>query len=423
MPTTTLYVGIDVSLRTNQVCAINFNQDIFFNESFENSPAGTDKVILKLISVLRAHSELTKIQVCMETTNVYHIHCSSSLSADARLLLHGCKVYVVNAKLIEKYKETFVEREKTDPEDAFLCADYVRIGKCKNVMPAMGYRNLALQRLTRQRKHIAELIRKEKQYLSANLYLKYSALKTDPESSPFSDIYGKTSSVMLTDFLSTEEIVEADLSDLVTKIAESSRKRISDPETAAKLLKKVVRNSYRLDTMAADSVSMAMSSSFRLIHCYQKELKQLDKEIIRMVESSGNNYYTILTSIKGVGPVFAAGIIAEIDDINFFKDDSHLASYCGLRWKRKQSGPKDSDHRKQPNSCNSFLRYYIVEATGSVIRYSDDLASHYYKKRKEVKINSHKRALVLTSRKFVRLVFGLLRNNKLFDDHYLAAIS
>ena len=61
MPTKTLYVGIDVSLKSNQVCSINFNQDIFFNESFENSPSGTEKLVIKLLEVLNAHEELKKM--------------------------------------------------------------------------------------------------------------------------------------------------------------------------------------------------------------------------------------------------------------------------------------------------------------------------------------------------------------------------
>jgi len=423
MPITTLFVGIDVSLKTNQVCSINFNQDVFFNQSFDNSPSGTEKIVRRLLDVLNVHPELTKIHICMEATNVYHIHVSSVLSSDARLLAHGVKVFAVNAKLIEKYKETFVDRSKTDPEDAFLCADYVRIGKCKDLPPVMGYQKIALQRLTRQRKHIAEQLGIEKQYLSSNLYLKFSALKVNPDERPFSNIYGKTSSVMLTDFLTNEEIVQADLADLVAKIAEASKNRFDDPESTARLLQKVSRDSFRLDKVASDSVSMAMASSFRLIQCYQDELKHLDKEIIRLVGCMDNHYYTILTSCKGIGPVFAAGMIAEISNINCFSSDDNLASYCGLRWKRKQSGPKDSDHRKQPNGCNSFLRYYIVEATASVIRHNDTLADFYNRKRSEVKVNAHKRALVLTSRKFVRIVFGLLRNNKLFDDRCLAASS
>lgn len=419
MPVSTLYVGIDVSLKTNQVCPINFNQDVFFNEKFDNSPSGTEKMIVKVVDILNSDKNLTKVLFCMEATNVYHIHVSSLLATDSRLLAYGCKVYAENAKTIQKYKETFLDREKTDPEDAFLCADYARIGKCKDSHPVIGYQKIALLRLTRQRKHVAELLGKEKQYLSSNLFLRYSALKVNPDDNPFSNTFGKTSSVMLTDYLSNEEIVQADLNDLVVKIAEVSKNSIDDPLATAELLKKVARDSYRLDKISSDSLSVAMASSFRLIQTYQEELKSLDKEIMRLIEGYDNKYFTILTSLKGIGLVYAAGIIAEIDNINFFKNDNHLASYCGLRWKKNDSGSKSSDHRRQPNSCNSYLRYYIVEATASVIRHNDVYASFYYKKYNEVKVNKYKRALVLTSRKFVRLVYGMLRDHKLYDNHYL----
>ena len=420
MPVSTLYVGIDVSLKTNQVCPINFNQDVFFNEKFDNSPSGTEKMIIRILDVLSKNKDLNKVLFCMEATNVYHIHVSCLLASDPRLLAYGCKVYAENAKAIQKYKETFLDREKSDPEDAYLCADYVRIGKCKDSLSVIGYQKIALQRLTRQRKHIAEQLGKEKQYLSSNLFLKFSALKVNPEESPFSNIFGKTSSVMLTDFFSNEEIVKADLGDLVVKISEASKYHISDPEETAKLLQNLAKQSYRLDNIASDSVTMAMASSFRLIQTFQNELNKLDKEILRLIEGYDNKYYQILTSIKGVGKVYAAGIIAEINDIHYFKSDDHLASYCGLRWKKNDSGNKHSDHTKQPNTCNTYLRYYIIEATQSILRFNEEYSSFYCRKKSEVKVNSYKRALVLTSRKFVRLVYGMLRDNKLFDDHYLA---
>lgn len=37
-----------------------------------------------------------------------------------------------------------------------------------------------------------------------------------------------------------------------------------------------------------------------------------------------------LTSVKGIGDVFAAGIIAEIDDVKRFKDHHTMAKYAGL---------------------------------------------------------------------------------------------
>lgn len=418
MPTKTLYVGIDVSLKTNQVCTINFNQDVFFNESFENSPDGYEKLVLKILSTLENHKELTRVWMCMETTNVYHIHTSSLLSSEPRLSPYGCKVYIENAKSIENYKRTFTDREKTDPEDAFLCADYLRVGKCKKSQPVTGYQKIALQRLTRQRMHVAQLLGKEKQYLSTNLFLKFSALKVNPETNPFSNTFSKTASNMLSDSLTTEEIANAEIEDLVIRISELSKNRFESSEEVARMLKKASRDSYRLDKVSSDSVSISMASSFRLIKMYEDELKTLDREIIRLIDGNQNNYYKILTSIKGIGNVYAAGIIAEINDISLFSTDSQLASYAGLRWKKNQSGQKDSQHTKQTKACNTYLRYYLVESAGSIIRYNDEYAAYYYRKRKEVKINQHKRALVLTARKFVRLIYGMLRHGKLYDNTY-----
>jgi len=61
--------------------------------------------------------------------------------------------------------------------------------------------------------------------------------------------------------------------------------------------------------------------------------------------------------------------------------------------------------------CN---RYYLIEATGSVVRQLPEYNAFYQKKFDEVKTHQHKRALALTSRKFIRLVFGLLAKNQLF---------
>ena len=41
------------------------------------------------------------------------------------------------------------------------------------------------------------------------------------------------------------------------------------------------------------------------------------------------NALTIIKSIDGIGPVFAAGIIAEIGDINVFHSSDALAKYAG----------------------------------------------------------------------------------------------
>lgn len=51
-----------------------------------------------------------------------------------------------------------------------------------------------------------------------------------------------------------------------------------------------------------------------------------------------------LTSISGVGPVYAAGLIAEIGQIERFENQATLAKYAGLHWKKSESGNNKSEN-------------------------------------------------------------------------------
>lgn len=62
--------------------------------------------------------------------------------------------------------------------------------------------------------------------------------------------------------------------------------------------------------------------------------------------------------------------------------------------------------------CNRYLRYYLVEAANSVRSY--DLDHKIYLQKKYNETSKHKRAIVLSARKLVRLVDVLLRNHQLY---------
>ena len=65
---------------------------------------------------------------------------------------------------------------------------------------------------------------------------------------------------------------------------------------------------------------------------------------------------------------------------------------------------------------NKYLRYYLIEAANSAKNYVPEYKDYYYKKFGEVTKHSHKRALALTSRKLVRLIFGLLTKNQIYSN-------
>ena len=65
---------------------------------------------------------------------------------------------------------------------------------------------------------------------------------------------------------------------------------------------------------------------------------------------------------------------------------------------------------------NKYLRYYLIEAANSVKNQDPEYREYYYKKFSEVTTHNHKRALALTSRKLVRLIFGLLTKNQIYSN-------
>ena len=68
---------------------------------------------------------------------------------------------------------------------------------------------------------------------------------------PFSNKYGATAEAVLTDFLSTEAIVNTPVEELIAFISSRSHGRISDPKQTAYLLQKAANASYRLFPAAA----------------------------------------------------------------------------------------------------------------------------------------------------------------------------
>lgn len=120
------------------------------------------------------------------------------------------------------------------------------------------------------------------------------------------------------------------------------------------------------------------------------------------------------TSIPGIGKVYSAGIIAEIGDIHRFDSQASVAKYAGLVWNRSQSGDFEAEHSRMIKSGNRYLRYYLLEAANSVRRCDSEFRRYYDLKFKEVNKYQHKRALALTARKLVRLVFRLLKDNRLY---------
>ena len=409
----TLFVGIDVSSKSNTVCAIDFEQNQHLACTVTNNQPGSDALAESLAKVL-AEGRFKYVMIALEATSSYSTHIATYLSDSAKLKPFGVLVYCLNPKTTANYRKSFIGLPKTDAKDAYIIADFARVGRISQA-PWRGSQFLALQRLTRHRLHITECITREKTYMVSNMFLKFSELAVS-DNSPFSNNHGATAEAILTEFLSPDEIQAMPLADLVDYICQKGHGRFTNPEQTAQLLQKAARDSFRLDKCLSEPLTISIASSFNCISAFEKERKVIEKAIANAIKGLYANEYQCLTSIPGIGPVFAAGILAEIGNIADFKSNDSLAKYAGLFWKQHQSGDYEAADTKLSKEGNSYLRYYLVEAANSVKNHNSLYNDFYLKKHGEVTKHQHKRALALTARKLIRLIFVLLDENRLFSD-------
>lgn len=400
-----LHIGIDISGRENMACILNENGDKLGPAfTFNNDQLGLDQFLEHLFLSAKKHNP-EKINIGMEATNFYWWHLQEALS---ETLIDGTDIdlFIINPKLIKGFKKAYTSLPKTDAVDAWVIADRLRFGRLTPLhRGSLIYAPLA--RLTRLRYTMKKNIQKDKNRALNLTFLKFSSFGQAAGKKAFN----KSSCDLLGEF-TTDEIAEKPLDELVDFILSHGNNRITNPEEFILEIQKAARNAYRLNPKMDDMVSVALAMTIENIRYLEKQCKTLDKVITREFQAMPQ----VLNTIPGIGSVLSAGITTEIGDISRFTGEKALAKFAGLTWHRTQSGPFVAEETSLTKAGNAYLRYYLVEAANSLRLHNDDYAAYYRRKYNEVTKHQHKRALVLTARKFVRLVFALLSKGQIYNE-------
>jgi len=404
-----LIVGIDVSLSNNVATFMRDDGQEFARYfKFPNDLPGAIEFVKRLNSLIVTHN-FTHLKIGIESTSLYWWHLVEFLNSDNTGLLLKPEVYLLNPNRVDAFRKGFPNLPKTDSIDSWLIAEIVRIGRLSpNRPPDMEY--APLQRLTRFRCQLVESLITEKNRALSLIFLKFSSY-SDKSQNPFSDIFGKTSLNLIENF-TPEEIANTRVEDLIKFISYSSKNHFSEEETIKYVeeLNKLTRRAYKLNPKLLDTVSVTLTMTLENVRYFESQIKKINKVIER--EFSAFPQKQMLSLVRGLGPVLSAGIVAEIGDINRFRSERNLASYAGLVWRKHQSGEYEGDDTPLTRSGNEYLRYYLVEGANCLRMHNAEYSKYYNRKYQEARTHHHKRALVLTARKLVRLVFALLSKNQ-----------
>ena len=335
-----LYVGIDVSSRSNVAFLMRPDGSKHSVFPVDNSKAGTEQLIKRIASAL-VKEELSEVKIGMEATSVYGSHLVYSLKDDFSLFSYKKEIHVLNPKQVNKFKASYDGLPKNDYVDAFVIADCLRFGRINNEVYLGDYRYEALKQLTRARYLVVQNLTKEKQRFLNTLFLKYSTMSQEKV---FSNTFSTTALAVYEEFDSVDQLALMDLHDLTEFIKDKGKNRFPDPNAVAKAIQKAARSSYRLPKTINDSVNQVLSISISSMRALEANIKQYDEAISEQMKAISNP----LISIKGIGPVYSAGIIAEIGDIHRFHNQASLAKYAGLAWSQYQSGGFEAENTSHP---------------------------------------------------------------------------
>lgn len=404
----TLLVGVDIHRRTNVVQVLNGQgQPLIDCLRVANNRRGTTALSQQLAEVAQA-GNVESIHLAAEATGNYWLPFFCQLDSATELAAWPVTLYAFNPKVIHNYRHALGEWDKTDERDTAVIAERLRLGKELPHPFHMEDHYLPLRTLTRYRYHLVSELVRVKSYTLSLLYLQASEYTAQPA---FSDIFSATSQAVLQEFPSLQAVAAMPFADLVEWLDVRGKRRFPQPEENARRLQQIAQDSYQLPAEWVDAVHTALTLSLRHINALQQLLNRLDEAIAAQMTHHPNT----LTTIPGIGPVLAAGIIAEIGDLSRFDfNEAKVAAFAGLRWSRHQSADFVAEETRLRRTGSAYLRYYLCEAAQLVRVHDAEYAAFYKRKHDEVRHHRHKRALVLTARKLVRLIVRLLTTNEPF---------
>lgn len=102
----TLFVGIDISKRSNVATFMNCEGKVVGRLPFSNSGSGADRLVAKILSYYEKE-DFEAIRIGMENTSVYSKNLVWFLYEHEALNEHKLSIIPLNALMVANYKKSF----------------------------------------------------------------------------------------------------------------------------------------------------------------------------------------------------------------------------------------------------------------------------------------------------------------------------
>ena len=383
------FIGLDISKYKHDFCIIsNTGEVIIENSSFENNKKGFQS----LLEQLKPYNKFD-VRIAFEATGHY------SLNLELFLIDQGYSFMKINPLVIHQFlKARSLRRTKTDKADSLTIASYLMSVQYKPNSDLL-YNIYTLKSLCRSRE---QLIKERSKFA---VLLTNELDKSFPELKPFfNNIISSTLLYILEKYKNTDHIA-------LMKDYESIRKISHGKFTYAKFakLKELAKNSVGYHN---DNTDLLISTYVSIYNDFTLKIEPIDRQISIIIKELKPK----MLSIPGLGDISAATILSEYGDISNFSSPNKMLAFAGLEPSIIESGTLQSNG-KMVKHGSAHLRYVIMNAAISILRFSPAFYDYYLKKRSEGKC--HRVALSHVCKKLIRVIYSLEKYNNDFDPSLL----
>jgi len=165
---------------------------------------------------------------------------------------------------------------------------------------------------------------------------------------------------------------------------------------------------------ADEYMSITIQEQAHDIQQLQKKIARLKKRLLSLAqkEKQIEDDLTIVSSINGIGADTAIGYLMEIEQVERFEKGKNLVAFWGMNPTIKQSGDR-TYYVGMSKDGSSTARSIMYQAAINVIRNESYFANIYHQHRNKGK--SHYSAVGIVMTKLARVIYGMLKNRKMFD--------
>jgi transposase len=293
---------------------------------------------------------------------------------------------------------------KTDRKDPRVIADIICLGHALTlVVPEAAAAHL--RRLTHGRERAIKartVMLNQLQHLIFVIFPEFLSI--------MKNISTKTAAYLLKHHPSPEGIVELGIDDLAQVIKKVSRGKLG--RQRAEQLFEAAKNSVGVSE-GKDSIVLEIEHLNAMIENENRFIESLEKQMLGYLKQIP--YSVNLLSIKGLGVVTVAGLIGEVGDFKKFDTHSEIMKLAGFDLFEVSSG-QHQGQRHISKRGRALMRKLLFFAAINAVKTHGIMHARYHQMLDNGKPKV--KALVAISRKLLRLIFALARDNTLYIENY-----